>query len=76
MSVHRLISIDAYCNGCNRAFGYNPDIPASEDEPVMQVGHESATDIREVRRLMREYGWRTFRSGRDMCPKCQNAIGK
>ena len=72
MSVHRLICVDAFCDGCNRSFGYDPDIEGSEEEPIMQVGQAAATAVRPAKRLMREHGWKTGRR-RDLCPKCRVA---
>jgi hypothetical protein len=72
--IHRLISLDAFCDGCNRSFGYDPDVEGSEEEPIMQVGNETTTSIREVRMLMKEHGWKhSDKPNLDLCPKCRTA---
>jgi hypothetical protein len=70
VSIQRLVSLDAFCDQCHRAFG------EADDEPATAPGVGSWTsDMPTARRDMATYGWtRTWRHGRvmDLCPKCQS----
>lgn len=68
MSIHRLSSLDAYCDECSRAFGETDDEPANA--PGVGIW---TTDLREARQDMKTYGWKFTRRGNkmvDLCPKC------
>ncbi len=73
MSIHRLCSIDCFCDECHRSFG---DI---ESELATYAGSGFTTDFNEARKRMMEHGWKHYRGlGKsvDVCPECLLKNGK
>jgi hypothetical protein len=69
MSVHKLVSLDAFCDECKRAFGEIDSEPANA--PGVGLWTSST---RAARRDMKTYGWRAkriYRMTLDICPDCQ-----
>jgi len=65
MSIHRLESLDCFCNCCHRSFG------AIDSEPATSPGNTFPTNIHEARKVMKEYGWKyRNRIHQDLCPDC------
>ena len=72
MSIHRLVSLDAYCDGCHRTFGEASDEPAN----APGIGKWTSSP-REARADMKTYGWtkkRVFHRTLDFCPECASKL--
>lgn len=61
--IHRLSSLDIYCDNCHRSFGEDVS------EPATAVGNSFTSNIRTARRELLTYDWKR-RGGKDLCPKC------
>ena len=71
--IHRLITLDCFCDECLRTMG------DSNNEPMTAPGSSFPTQMKEARKIMKYYGWgRKKVRGKmiDICPECKKILGE